>query len=113
MKKKKAKKDKKNKEKKDSKEAKLKEKQSSKLKGAVEPEWSVEPAKVGQVAESVNVFKQIPKANPENESDKDKPKAKILKATGEPASEPNEDNEEEEEEEDKENVDILSTLQIH
>ena len=49
------------------------------MKVAVEPEWSTEPAKGGQVAESENVFKQIPKTNPESESEKDEPKAKISK----------------------------------
>ena len=57
----------------------MKDKQISKLELAVEPVWTAEPAKGGQVAESENVFEQIPKANPENESDKDKPKAKIYK----------------------------------
>ena len=78
-KKKKAKKDKKKKEKKDSKEEKLKEKQISKLKVEIDPKWRAESAKGGQVAESENIFEQIPKANPENKSDKDKPKAKISK----------------------------------
>ena len=57
----------------------MKEKQSSKLKVEIDPKWSAEPAKEGQVAESENVFKQILKANPENESDKEEPKVKISK----------------------------------
>ena len=57
----------------------MKEKQSSKLKIEIDPEWSAKPAKEGQVAESENIFEQIPNANPENKPDKDKPKAKICK----------------------------------